>query len=242
MIHVTPTSRGTASRFLVSVSCICFLFFDELKAAEAADSLALAVDQAFDIYPRLTGEGRLKPVDVRSFLEHLRRQEQGSRKGTFPSTSYAEEQHVNTMFHALMDHVYSRRDISREEFQVAMAKVSDKAEEHLLYKEPTGQAACEGLPEAILRRKGSCELKRLRHKLESTRTTTPLFDTARWVGNFERGLQMMWEIYAAGLKPMHTFVTNSGESTPPSHYDHWYDTKKGTKKGKSKAKLKADEL
>eukprot|EP00959_Pyramimonas_sp_CCMP1952_P438389 9177982-Pyramimonas_sp.AAC.1 len=99
MLLDEPTFRGKS---LVLLSLVCFLCFDKLKAEEAASSLTSAVDQAFDTYPsalphrevcpmrdvyssprmslggvhRLTGEGRLKPVDVRSFLEHIRREAQ----------------------------------------------------------------------------------------------------------------------------------------------------------------------
>jgi len=34
----------------------------------------------------------------------------------------------------------------------------------------------------------------------------PLFDTLRWVRDFERSLEAMWEIYASGHDPMNVVV------------------------------------
>ena len=45
------------------------------------------------------------------------------------------------------------------------------------------------------------ELRSLREKLITHRTTAPLFDTRRFVGNLERAYQNMWDIYAAGRSP-----------------------------------------
>ena len=45
------------------------------------------------------------------------------------------------------------------------------------------------------------ELRRLRDKLASNRTTWPLFDTPRLVRNLERAYSAMWDNYAAGREP-----------------------------------------
>eukprot|EP00850_Spirogloea_muscicola_P013476 SM000091S24634 [mRNA] locus=s91:451873:454596:+ [translate_table: standard] len=44
-------------------------------------------------------------------------------------------------------------------------------------------------------------LKALRGKLSRNRFTCPLFDTARWVVNFERALFAMWKLYCRGRHP-----------------------------------------
>merc|ERR1712146_73670 len=62
------------------------------------------------------------------------------------------------------------------------------------------------LPKHIQKRLGSCQLKQLRAKLERNRLTMPLFDTLRWVRDFERSLEAMWEIYASGHEPMNVVV------------------------------------
>lgn len=62
------------------------------------------------------------------------------------------------------------------------------------------------LPKHIQKRLGSCKLKQLRAKLERNRLTMPLFDTLRWVRDFERSLEAMWEIYASGHDPMNIVV------------------------------------
>merc|ERR1711865_147454 len=62
------------------------------------------------------------------------------------------------------------------------------------------------LPKHIQKRLGSCQLKQLRAKLERNRLTMPLFDTLRWVRDFERSLEAMWEIYASGHDPMNIVV------------------------------------
>lgn len=45
------------------------------------------------------------------------------------------------------------------------------------------------------------ELAAIQTKLRDSRTTSPLFDTEKWVRSFEAALQAMWETKAAGLKP-----------------------------------------
>jgi protein O-GlcNAc transferase len=46
----------------------------------------------------------------------------------------------------------------------------------------------------------------LRSKIAKKRTTAPLFDTKRWVRNFERGLKEIWNNYLEGLPPKHVFI------------------------------------
>ena len=45
------------------------------------------------------------------------------------------------------------------------------------------------------------ELAAVKRKLEENRTAWPLFDTKRWVRNWEKALRMMWERYEAGEEP-----------------------------------------
>jgi len=52
----------------------------------------------------------------------------------------------------------------------------------------------------------SRQLHILRKRLEANRLTMPMFDTKGWVRDFEKALKMQWEIYAAGLMPMHVIV------------------------------------
>eukprot|EP00899_Mesostigma_viride_P015116 jgi/Mesvir1/23605/Mv18288-RA.1 len=77
---------------------------------------------------------------------------------------------------------------------------------------PLEQDLCADLPEHIQGRKGSCELKRLRHRLESRREVCALHDTGAWAQNFERALGMMWEIREAGLSPMHLVIPSKASS------------------------------
>ena len=46
----------------------------------------------------------------------------------------------------------------------------------------------------------------IRKKLEDSRLTAPLFDTARWVRNFEQGLKMMWARHEMGMPPAEIVV------------------------------------
>ncbi len=41
----------------------------------------------------------------------------------------------------------------------------------------------------------------LRQRLEACRLSCPLFDTQRWVRDFERTLLRMWEIHCEGRGP-----------------------------------------
>eukprot|EP00887_Chlorella_sp_A99_P007691 scaffold20.g7691.t1 len=45
------------------------------------------------------------------------------------------------------------------------------------------------------------KLQSLRRRLRAARDTCPLFDTERWVADFERALLRMWEIHCKGLGP-----------------------------------------
>jgi protein O-GlcNAc transferase len=51
------------------------------------------------------------------------------------------------------------------------------------------------------------ELQALREKLAANRLTCPLFDTARFARNVERGFRLVWQNYLAGKPPSH-FVVN----------------------------------
>jgi len=85
--------------------------------------------------------------------------------------------------------------------------VKEAYEAHAAGGEAGGQeGACDGIPTRIMDRSGTCELKMIRYGLEQSRAGSPLFDTGRWVQNWERGLAMMWEIHQAGLGPMHVVV------------------------------------
>ena len=41
----------------------------------------------------------------------------------------------------------------------------------------------------------------LRQRLKAARLTCPLFDTRRWVADFERALLRMWDIHCEGRGP-----------------------------------------
>ena len=50
------------------------------------------------------------------------------------------------------------------------------------------------------------KLWQLRRKLEEGRDSCALFDTARWVRGFEKGLDKVWERHAEGLERDHVTV------------------------------------
>lgn len=54
---------------------------------------------------------------------------------------------------------------------------------------------------AILLAREPNELKKVKEKLAANRTSTPLFDTPRWVRNWEKALRMIWERYESGEAP-----------------------------------------
>jgi len=76
-----------------------------------------------------------------------------------------------------------------------------------------------GLPELIVSDFGAyearavelaerpAELQALREKLAANRLTCPLFDTARFARNLERGFRLVWQNHLAGAPPSH-FVVN----------------------------------
>ncbi len=49
----------------------------------------------------------------------------------------------------------------------------------------------------------------IRSKLEDARMTCPLFDTARWVKNFETGLRLAWSRHEMGLVPADIDIPDS---------------------------------
>mmetsp|Transcript_18506 Transcript_18506/g.51114 ORF Transcript_18506/g.51114 Transcript_18506/m.51114 type:complete len:482 (+) Transcript_18506:667-2112(+) len=49
-------------------------------------------------------------------------------------------------------------------------------------------------------------LRRVRRRLREAREALPLFDTRLLTAHLERSMAAMWEVYAAGLKPMHVVV------------------------------------
>ncbi|KAF7817771.1 putative UDP-N-acetylglucosamine--peptide N-acetylglucosaminyltransferase SEC [Senna tora] len=57
-------------------------------------------------------------------------------------------------------------------------------------------------------------LQALTNKLKAVRMTCPLFDTARWVRNLERGYFKMWNLYCSGQQPQHFKVTENDLECP----------------------------
>jgi len=49
-------------------------------------------------------------------------------------------------------------------------------------------------------------LQALRRRLVETRESCPLFDTPRWVRNYEAGLREVWRRYRGGLGPADVVV------------------------------------
>lgn len=49
----------------------------------------------------------------------------------------------------------------------------------------------------------------LRKRLEDARLRSPLFDTKRWVSNFELGMQLVWSRYEQGLPPSEVDVPDT---------------------------------
>lgn len=54
----------------------------------------------------------------------------------------------------------------------------------------------------------------LRRRLQAARLTCPLFDTARWVRDFERCLLRMWDIHCEGGSPRDFEVAEVEEAHP----------------------------
>ncbi|XP_061366367.1 probable UDP-N-acetylglucosamine--peptide N-acetylglucosaminyltransferase SEC [Gastrolobium bilobum] len=58
------------------------------------------------------------------------------------------------------------------------------------------------------------KLQALTNKLKAVRMTCPLFDTARWVRNLERGYFKMWNLHCSGQRPQHFKVTENDLECP----------------------------
>jgi predicted O-linked N-acetylglucosamine transferase (SPINDLY family) len=58
-------------------------------------------------------------------------------------------------------------------------------------------------------------LRGLRHKLAVHRAEFPLFDTARFVRNLERGYRKVWEVYCAGSAPRTIVVDDTAPARNP---------------------------
>eukprot|EP00658_Telonema_sp_P-2_P028341 TRINITY_DN21730_c0_g1_i1.p1 TRINITY_DN21730_c0_g1~~TRINITY_DN21730_c0_g1_i1.p1 ORF type:complete len:226 (-),score=58.86 TRINITY_DN21730_c0_g1_i1:413-1090(-) len=102
-----------------------------------------------------------------------------------------------------------KKDFSLQEFMAATDKLQIRDANNPPTPAPKPECLDEDgkpLPKHIQKRLGSCQLKQLRAKLERNRLTMPLFDTLRWVRDFERSLEAMWEIYASGHDPMNVVV------------------------------------
>ena len=130
--------------------------------------------------------------------------------------TFARQFHVNRYLHLLRGpgglQAFDR--VSFPAFSAAVNRLAERAGVTAPGEAPGGQepageeAGCANLPDAIRRRQGSCRLKRLRHVLEQGRGTSGLFDSKRWAADFEAGLIMMWELHAAGERPMHVVVNS----------------------------------
>ncbi|RYR19176.1 hypothetical protein Ahy_B03g063883 isoform A [Arachis hypogaea] len=66
------------------------------------------------------------------------------------------------------------------------------------------------------------KLQALTNKLKSVRMTCPLFDTARWVRNLERGYLKMWNLHCSGQRPQHFKVTKNDLEYPYDRYIYIY--------------------
>ena len=63
------------------------------------------------------------------------------------------------------------------------------------------------LPGHAKNRHGSPELKLLRAKIEVNRFTQPLFQTDKWVTEFEIGLRETYRNYSLNIKPQNIYVS-----------------------------------
>jgi len=70
------------------------------------------------------------------------------------------------------------------------------------------------------------KLKYVRDKLEKNRLTSPLFDTKRWVRDWERAMELVWKIHEKGGQPTH--VTVPEEPLPETILD-WMDLAESNK-------------
>jgi len=178
--------------------------------AQGSDDINAVVTEAFASFPRLTSSDLLQSEDLRDFFDHLRTQQTAFMN--FPQ--HAQDYHVNQLLHAVrsVDSVDLEGDIALADLSKACQSVPDQFNEHAMPEWSKEGSACDGLPQHILNRPGSCELKRIRYKLEQNRDSAPLFDTKRWVTHFERGLKMMWEVHESGQPPMHVVVNPVSQS------------------------------
>lgn len=53
------------------------------------------------------------------------------------------------------------------------------------------------------------KLYKIRKHLEDTRETSALFDSKRWVKNFEDGINLIWKRHEKGLEPDHIVVQDN---------------------------------
>lgn len=63
---------------------------------------------------------------------------------------------------------------------------------------PARSGADLSAPDGRIQRRGRGPLAELRKKLFLNREESPLFDTKRWVRNFEKGLSQAWENWVRG--------------------------------------------
>merc|ERR1711933_340056 len=148
------------------------------------------------------GQETVEFGQLRRVLEALRRAQFSGIEG--PQSEFAEAYHVSQALHAVRERAELEGDTSLADIVSAFSgPAADAWAEHMTPNVNSDNSSCDDLPEHIRARAGTCELKRIRHHLETLRDTSPLFDTERWVRHFERGLAMMWELHAAGSDPMH---------------------------------------
>lgn len=62
---------------------------------------------------------------------------------------------------------------------------------------------------AVALAEDSERLYSMRQHLESTRTTNALFQTSRWIRNYELGLLKVWKRYEQSLPPEHVEVEDT---------------------------------
>jgi protein O-GlcNAc transferase len=61
----------------------------------------------------------------------------------------------------------------------------------------------------------------LRRRLVDGRERCPLFDTARWVRNYERGLRAVWRRQCLGMAPADVVVREEGEGEEEEWGEEW---------------------
>ncbi|KAK3267033.1 hypothetical protein CYMTET_24384, partial [Cymbomonas tetramitiformis] len=137
-----------------------FFFLASLIPATSAatdEYIREAVTRAFSSFPSRSPEEEVHPSDLRAFLSHLRDQENQH----VLSTSHAQTVHVNRMLHTIQaEHVLAEKEMfSLESLQAALLSQTDAFGRHLEAPFVSGESACAGLPESVLRRQGSCEVQ-----------------------------------------------------------------------------------